>query len=88
VLLDRVGERAEEDAFLAELRLVGGRDGDAVEDGVDGDVGRGARGGIGPLDAEEDLLLLERDAQLLVGLQQLGSISSRLFGFFFSLGAE
>jgi hypothetical protein len=59
VLLHRLRERAEDDPLLLELGPEGGGDRDAVEDGVDRDAG-------------EPLLLGQRDAQLLVCLQQLG----------------
>ena len=58
MILHRLRERAEEDALLLELRLEGGGDGDAVEDGVDRHAG-------------EALLLEQRDAELFVGAQQL-----------------
>ena len=57
-LLHRFRDRAEDDALLFELRLVSGRDRDRIEDRVDSD-------------ARKHLLLLERDAELVVGLQQL-----------------
>ena len=59
VLLHRLGDRAEDDAELAELLLEGGRDRDAVEHVVHRDAG-------------QHLLLAHRDAELLVGAQQLG----------------
>src|SRR5262245_15555116 len=58
VLPHRLGERAEDDPERAQLLLEGGGDRDAVEDRVH----RHPR---------EDLLLLERDAELLVGAAQL-----------------
>jgi hypothetical protein len=36
----------------------------------------------------EDLLLAQRDAELLVGAQDLGSTSSRVFGAAFIFGAR
>src|SRR5207237_2691181 len=59
MLLHRLGEGTEDDARLGQLRLEGGGHRDAVEDGVHRDAG-------------EPLLLLERDAELLEGLEQLG----------------
>ncbi len=50
---------AEDDAVLRQLGAICGADRDRVEDGIDRHAG-------------EDLLLAEGDAQLLVGLQQLG----------------
>ena len=38
MVLDGLGEGAEDDAMLLELGLEGRRDGNAVEDGVDGDA--------------------------------------------------
>ena len=59
MLADRLGDRAEDDAELAQLRAEGGGDRDAVEHVVDRDAG-------------QDLLLTDRDAQLVVGLADLG----------------
>jgi hypothetical protein len=59
MLVHRLGERAEDDPQLPELALEGGGDRDAVEHRVDRHPG-------------EDFLLLERDAELLVGAPQLG----------------
>jgi hypothetical protein len=56
--LHRVRERPEHDALLLELGLVGGGDGDAVEDRVDGY-------------ARQSLLLDQRNPELLVRAQQL-----------------
>ena len=59
MLAHRLGERAEDDPHLVELGLEGRRDGDRIEDRIDGDAGeRGA--------------LVQRNSQLLVGLEQLG----------------
>ena len=58
MLLHRFGERAEDDARLRQLRLEGGGHGDAVEHRVHRDAG-------------QDRLLLQRNAELLVGLEQL-----------------
>jgi hypothetical protein len=52
--LHGVRKGAEDDALLLELRPERRRDGDAVEDGIDGHAG-------------EALLLGERDPELLVG---------------------
>jgi hypothetical protein len=56
MLTYRFPERAEDDARLRELSLVGCPDRDAVEDGIDRHPG-------------EELLLGQRDTQLLVGFQ-------------------
>ncbi len=58
VLLDRLGERAEDDSHLLELVAEGRRDRNRVEDGVDRHAGE-----LGPL--------AQGDAELLVGLEQL-----------------
>ncbi len=58
VLPHRLGERAEDDAHLGQFLLEGRGHRDAVEDRVDRDAG-------------EHFLLLERNAQLLVGAEQL-----------------
>src|SRR5262249_37915037 len=59
VLLHGFGERAEDDAEIFQLFLKGGGYRDAVEDGIDGD-------------ARQHFLLAQRDAELFVGLEQLG----------------
>src|SRR5713101_1225919 len=59
MVLHRLGERAEDDACLGQLLLEGGGHRDAVEDGVHRDAG-------------EHLLLLQRNAELAEGLEQLG----------------
>src|SRR3712207_1500945 len=59
MLLYGLTERAEDDPLLGELLLVGGADRDGVED-------RGYR------HSGEQLLLLEWNAELLIGLDQLG----------------
>ena len=64
MLVDRLGHGAEDDAGLLQLLLEGGDDGDAVEHGID----RNLRG----LDASQNLLLAERNAELLVDAQQFG----------------
>ena len=74
-LLHRLRERAEDDPVLLELLLEGGGDRDAVEDGVD-------------RDAREPLLLVERDAELLVGASQLGVDLVEALELAFVLGAE
>ena len=61
--MDRLGERAEDDARLGELRLEGRGDRNRIENGVD----RHPR----PLDPGKDLLLHKRDAELSVGAQEL-----------------
>lgn len=59
VLLDGLAHGAKDDAGLGEVSAKGGGDGDRVEDGVHRDVG-------------EALLLVERDAELVEGAQELG----------------
>ncbi len=63
VLAHRFRDRAEDHAGLLEFVLEGGDDRDAVEHGIDGH----AR----PLDARQHLALAQRDAELLVGPEQL-----------------
>ena len=63
MLAHRLRDGAEDDAGLGQLRLEGGDDGDAVEHGIDRHPGA--------VDAGQHLALLERDAELLVGAQQL-----------------
>jgi hypothetical protein len=75
MLLHRLAERAEDDPVLPELVLHRGADAHRVEDRVH----RHAR---------EKLLLGERDPQLLVGAQQLGSTSSSDCSGFTDRGAE
>ncbi len=81
-----VAHGAEDHAGLGQLVLKGGLDGDGIEDRVDGNFSRGAIfpfllqrrrgrrgfGRAGVVDAQQRLRLGERDAELLVGLQQLG----------------
>ena len=59
VMRDGLGERTEDDALLGQLSLEGRGDRNAVHDGVHGHAG-------------ETLLLVERDAELVEGLAQLG----------------
>ncbi len=59
VLAHRLGERAEDDAELGQFSLERGRHRDAVKDGVNGHPG-------------QQLLLLERDTELFVSLQNFG----------------
>ena len=59
VVLDGMGERAEDHADRRELLPEGGADRDRVEHGVDRDAG-------------EPRSLVQRDVQLLVGFEQLG----------------
>jgi hypothetical protein len=73
MLADRLGDRAEDDALLLELALEGGGDRDAVEDRIDRDPG-------------QHLLLLERDAELLVGAQELRVDLVQALGTFAGLG--
>ena len=63
MISDRFGEGAENDARLGELRLEGRGDRNRIENGVDRHPGL--------LDAREDLLLDQRDAELGVGAQEL-----------------
>src|SRR4051812_44562058 len=58
MLAESLAERAEDDSVLRELRLHRRSDRHRIEDRVDGDAG-------------EELLLVQWDAELLVGLQQL-----------------
>jgi hypothetical protein len=64
MLVHRLRDRHEEHAGLGELGLEGRRDRHGIEHGVDGDVRA--------LDAFQHLDLAKRDAELLVGLQDLG----------------
>ena len=64
MLADGLRDRAEDDAGLRQLLLEGRDDGHAVEHGVDGDA-------RAVLHAGQDLALPQRDAELLVGAQQL-----------------
>ena len=59
MILHGLRERAEDDAHLGELVFKGGRDGDRVEDRIDGNI-------------REPLLLVDRNAEFRIGLQQLG----------------
>ncbi len=59
MVLDRFGERAEDHAGLGERRLEGRGDRDRVDDRVDGDIA-------------EQLLLVQRDAELVEHLADLG----------------
>ena len=80
VLAQRFRDRAEDHAGLGEFRLEGGDHGDRVEHGVH----RHLAGGILTAllveiallallpDAREDLLFLQRNAELGIGLEQLG----------------
>ena len=63
MVLQRLGDRAEDDAVALQLLLEGGGDRDRIEHGVDRDLRRA-------LHAGEHLLLLQRNAELLVGAQQ------------------
>ena len=57
--MNRFGKGTENDTFLGQLLLKGRADGNAIKDGIDGDAG-------------QSLPLLQRNAQLLIGLQQFG----------------
>src|SRR5208282_2041208 len=69
----RLGDRAEDDADLLYLALEGRRHRDAVEDRIDGDAG-------------QDLLLPKRNAELLVGLEELGIDLAQALGTLLRLG--
>ena len=74
VLVDRLGDRHEDHADLLQLRLEGRRHRDGIEHGVDGDAARHRAIAVSVAvlaDAGEDLLLLQRDAEPRVGLQDL-----------------
>jgi len=64
MLAERLGDGEEDDPGLLQLLTEGGRDGDAVEHGIDGYLARAFHAG-------EDLLLLDRNAELLVGAADL-----------------
>ena len=67
--LHRLGDRAEDDAGLGKLLLEGRDDRDGIEHRIDRDAAaRLAR----PFDAGEDRPLVQRNAELLVDLQELG----------------
>ena len=77
MLLHGFGERAEDDPHLGQLGLEGGGDGDAVKHGIDGDT---------PARISRSL---QRDAQLLVGLEQFGvDLVQALGPSAFCFGAE
>ena len=63
MLLNRLGDGAEDDAGLLQLVLEGGGDGDAVEHRIDSHVA-----GLGH--AGQCFLLVQGNAQLLIGAQQ------------------
>src|SRR3546814_11770869 len=65
MLAYRLADRQEDDARLLEFLAEGGRDADAVEHRVDCDLARA-------LDPGAHLLLLDRDAELLVDLADFG----------------
>ena len=65
MLADRLGDRHEDHAGLLQLLLEGRGDRDGIEHRVDGDPAR-------RLDAGQDFLLAQRNAELLVGLEDLG----------------
>lgn len=71
MLAHRLGDRAEDDAGLGQFLLEGRADRDRIEDRIHRHLPRGI-GHLGALDAGEDRLLLQRNAELLVGLEQLG----------------
>ena len=77
VLLQRLRDRHEEHAGLGELGLEGGRDRNRIEHGIDSDAAIAAAAlalavlARRPLHAEQHLLLAQRDAELLVGAQDL-----------------
>jgi hypothetical protein len=65
VVADRLRDGIEDDAGLSQLLLEGGDHGNAVEHGVDGH----ARAILHP---RQDFAFLERNAEPVVGAQQLG----------------
>ncbi len=65
VLADRLADREENDARLLQLFAEGGGDADRVEHRIDRNLARTFNPG-------EDLLLLQRDTELLVDLENLG----------------
>ncbi len=69
MLLQRFGDRAEDHARLRQFGLEGGGNRDRIEHRVDCDAGALA---IRTLDAEQRLALAQRDAELVVGLEDLG----------------
>ncbi len=74
MLLQRLGDRHEEHAGLGELRLEGGRDRDRIEHRVDRDAAVAVAALACPraLDAEQRFPLAQRNAELLVGRENLG----------------
>ena len=78
MLLQRLGDRHEEDAGLGKLRLEGGRDRDRIEHRVDRDAAvAGSAFALvcfpcRPLHAEQRLPLAQRNAELVVGLEDFG----------------
>ena len=80
IFADRLADREEDHAGLLQLLAEGGGDRDAVEHRVDRDLARA-------LDAGEHLLLLDRDAELLVDAQDLGIDLVEASDFGFALGA-
>lgn len=79
MLAHGLGDRTEDDAGLPELFLEGRPDRDAVEDRIDRDLARGLA--LGALDARKDHLLAQRDAQTLIGGEQLGIDFVEALGF-------
>ena len=69
MLLQRLGDRHEQDAGLGEFLLEGGRDRHRIEHRIDRDARASA---ILALDAEQRLPLAQRNAELLVGLEDFG----------------
>src|SRR4029079_13586107 len=65
VLADRLTDAEENDARLLQLLAKGRRDRHAVEHGIDGNARRA-------FDPREDLLLLDRDSELLVDTKDFG----------------
>ena len=85
MVVHRLGERAEDHARLLQrlLKVVATETLSNTASTATWSALDGVR-----IDARQDRPLLQRDAELLVGLQQLGSTSSRLFGPGFFFGAE
>ena len=72
MLLQRLGDRAEDHAGLGQFFLEGRANRDGVEHRVHGDLAPFDASGPGAFDARQDHLLLQRDAELLIGAQQFG----------------
>ena len=71
MLADRLRDRHEDHAGLLELLLEGGGDRDRIEHRVDRDLAAGPGAAVLAHHAGEHLLLAQRNAELLVGLEDL-----------------